>query len=591
VPVTFRDPIEWETALGLRPSSPAWAAVVKAIYGSPLTRSEKRLLDLLTGDVGAPEGGALEVLAVVGRRGGKSETAARIATFEAIHGGHGIALARGQAGVFALVAPLREQAEELLGYSRGLATLPAIKRELARPPKLNEVAFKTGVSIRVMTADAVAVSGVTAVGAIFEEFAKFPCGDSVGSDREVEAAFRPALAPMVGAPPRRFIRITSAFVEEGVAYETDRACFGVPDASVYVVRGQTETFNPNIDRAWLKREARRNAREFAREYLGVWQSALVDGWFGDEVIDRSIDRGRPGPDPREPGVRYFAAMDQAFRGDRFVLAVAHAVTDGNSAPTIIVDAVVSWQAPKGGTLAVESTVVAVCAWLARYGLASALCDQFAAVPLAALFKQHGVALREIPWTGASKAPRFRQVRDAMVDERVRLPDDPKTIAEFRNIVGRVTEDKNERIAAGRGHDDRVSAVVLCASECLRRPRLSQGSQPSRELHLRPSGEHASLGGDLDNQPLFSDSGGAGSVSPTLGKRHVGRRSRPRSWSLDAARAHGLQRMPIPTTRGAQAMAQAGWIRPDDSRSTSAEYPLDCMNPLEDPVQQLDRRRW
>ena len=89
----FIDPIEWEDTLPIRPSSLAWRAVVKAIYGSPLTDEEHALFLQLSGGREPPVGGAVEVEGVIGRRGGKSETNARVAVFECTQVQHAIALA------------------------------------------------------------------------------------------------------------------------------------------------------------------------------------------------------------------------------------------------------------------------------------------------------------------------------------------------------------------------------------------------------------------------------------------------------------------------------------------------------------------
>jgi hypothetical protein len=58
-------------------------------------------------------------------------------------------------------------------------------------------------------------------------------------------------------PERKLVAITSAFVDSGWAYETDRDRFGRADADTLVLSGATDRFNPNVDPAWLERERRK----------------------------------------------------------------------------------------------------------------------------------------------------------------------------------------------------------------------------------------------------------------------------------------------------------------------------------------------
>jgi len=452
----FRDPIEWEQSLPIRPSSPAWRATVRALYGTLTDPADVELFRSLAGR-DAPPGGADEFLAVVGRRGGKSESIARIATFEAVHGGHAVALAPGQLGLIPIISPLREQSGEILRYVTGLAQLPQVRRHVDGDPTRDGVRFKTGVEVRTMTADAVALSGPTVVCAIRDELAKHPGAESAMPDTVVEAALRPALAPVVGAPRRRLIGITSAYVRDGCAFETDRDHFGRPDSPVLVVRGSTEQFNPNIDRAWLERERKRvGPNVFAREYLAEWQDAVTAGWFGD-VISRCVDTGRESSEPIE-GNLYVAAIDAAFKGDKFALAIAH-LEQRDGRPVVVLDRAVSWKASGGGALNVAETVAEVSELIREYR-GAAFADQFSFVPLRELFRQCGVDLTEVPWTQSSKPQMFGRVRAGMTDGAVRLCDDAELISEFHSIQGKLLKSGGERLEARVGHDDLVHASVM-----------------------------------------------------------------------------------------------------------------------------------
>jgi hypothetical protein len=462
----FRDPIAWEESLRILPSSPAWRATIRALYGTPLDDDELKAFLTLSGGRLPPEGGADEFEAVVGRRGGKSLTIARLATFEAIHGGHEIALAPGQVGLIPVISPLREQSQEILGYVRGLCALPQVKRHLADEPTRDGVSFKNSIAIRVMTADAVNVSGPTVVCAVLDEFAKFPGDGSVMPDREIVNSLRPALAPLVGAPRRRFVMITSSYIQEGVAFEVDRDNFGKPDAPVFVVRGESTAFNPNLDAKWLERERKRIGEAvFAREYRGIWMPAIVEGYFPMEVVEACVDKGRTESEP-DPNVTYHASIDAAFRGDMFALAIACRIQRGAAPAQTDLVGVWTWQA-RGGPLAVDDTIAKVVSVLRIYDCDMCTADQFAFDPLREAFARRGIYLRQAAWHASTKPAKFARVRAGMTDGIVRLPDDPALVREFCNIRARLLRGSgSEQIEARSGHDDRVHAAVQALNQAM-----------------------------------------------------------------------------------------------------------------------------
>jgi hypothetical protein len=493
--VTFADPIAWEETLPIRPSSPAWRAVVRAIYGAPLIDDDRALFLQLSGGREPPDGGADEFLAVAGRRGGKSETIARLAVFEAIHGGHQLALAPGQLGLIPIISPLREQSGEVIRYVKGLCKLSEVAPYVAAD-RADSVEFRSGVVVAVMTADSVNVSGPTVVMAIREEWAKHPGDEAAVPDREIDNSLRPALAPVEGAPRRRLIGITSAYIQEGLAFETDEAHFGKPDAPVLVVRGPSHVFNQNLNRAWLERERKRVGESvFAREYLGIWQPSIVDGWFGD-FVDLCVDKGREIL-PFDRRRTYFGAIDAAFRGDGFTTAICHRERNAQGKPITICDGVWQWKGEKGEPLPVALTVSRSANIIKEYR-ARCWADQFSLDPLKEMYRERGVHLLEAPWTAQTKPARFRRVRDAMVDGLLRLPDDRDLLREFYSIRGRLLRSGGEAIEARSGHDDRVFALVLAASEAMERepPLTDKRAIEARARQVAAVGNSLFAGGNF-----------------------------------------------------------------------------------------------
>jgi hypothetical protein len=465
----FGDPIEWEQSIPhLRPSSPAWRATTLAVWGVSMSGEDEATFCKLSGGRPVPADGHDSVLVVAGRRGGKSETIARWAVFESIYGGHEVALAPGQVGVAAVFAPEHKHSKEIVGYVKGLAALPQVKRHVARTTD-STVTFKNGIEVRVVTANELAVAA-TYVLVIWDEAARLPGEESATPDKVIIASVTPGMAPIRGAPRRKMVGITSAFIDAGWAFETDRDNFARPDAETLVLRGSTEIFNPNIERAWLDAQRRKDPVAAAREYGDgdtppEWQPALTECWFGADTIARCIDSGR-GTLPLEEGCWHFVAIDAAFSKDNFGIAVVRNEF-GSAARRTIVVYVDAFRPPRGGTLSPRDCVDRTVAIMSRYGTDAVVLDQYCAPMLIEAFADRGCRAVQIPWTGTgqnAKAIRFRDVREAMRDGNVRLPDDPALKREFHRVRGRLTQSGHETIeASGRGVDDRVSAVVMACS--------------------------------------------------------------------------------------------------------------------------------
>ncbi len=468
-----RDPVEFREQLGIRPMSPAWSTYVKALYGSPLSAAEIELFKQLTDGVNPRPGeGWLEGFANAGRGGGKDDTLSTVTLFECVHGGHEVAAAPGQRLPAFTICPLKNQSLGAVKMVQGQAALPAVRRLVANITR-HAVEFKNGTEATIQTFDDVAVAGDTVILANLNEWALMPGTDASTSDADLESNLRPALRQITGTPPHRFLGWSSSYIRDGRAWQTFEQNYGRNDADVLVVHGGTTTFNPNIDPSYLERMRRTmSVREYSMHFESVWVDARTDGWFGSATVENSIDRGIESREP-DDATEYWAAIDQAFRNDRFALAIAHAAEDG----TTVLDLCRVWTPGKGQVLHVEGVVAEIATELVRWGCTMAMADQFSFDPLAVLFDRCGIVLRQMPWTAQSKPALFRLVRDGMAEGKVRLLEHRGLLRELHSISGTLLRSGGERIEARGGHDDIAHAAVLALAMAMTsdpRGRASSG---------------------------------------------------------------------------------------------------------------------
>ncbi|MBX3209083.1 MAG: hypothetical protein KF764_28885, partial [Labilithrix sp.] len=325
----FTNPIEFEddilVPLGFRPSTPAWRAIVKADYGASLTDEEHALYLQLSGGVAPRVGGSSRILDIIGRRGGKSETRARCAFYECTCVPHTRYLAPGQRGVFAILSQERDVSSEVFRYLAGFNEFPELAECIDKVHDTHNdrrVVFRNGLEARVITATTRSVRGPTWIGAVLDEVAFWP-HDGEARDVDVIDAFTPGLARSKDMPPRRCWALSSANIRRGWAWETFDRAYGSSE-SVWTVRSGASTLvRPNLDEDEIAADCEGRPGKREREYECVWGSTAATAFFDAPTIAACVDADR-GPElpPRRDGVRYVVALDAAFVGDEFSLAVA-----------------------------------------------------------------------------------------------------------------------------------------------------------------------------------------------------------------------------------------------------------------------------
>ncbi len=474
----FIDPIQYEdqvlVPLGLRAQPIAWRAVIKAIYGSPLSDDELTIYRRLSGGVDPPIGGSKRVLLVFGRRAGKSTAAARIAWFEATQRAHYKYLEPGQIGSVSILAQDLSGAEQVVNYTQGLAGIPALKRKhVARIP-VETVELKNGLRVEKVTASEQAVRSRTAVAVVADEIAYW---DHVGpdEDRKVMAALTPSLLASNDAPPRRLIAITSAGYQRGWAHETFKRDYGRPDAPWLVLLGSTLDLRPDIDPAEIEADCAGDPYKKAREYESQWGDLTASGFFTPEIVRTCVSTDARHENALD-GVRYQVAIDPSFQHDLFALAVACSTKDripddpnlGRVRKTRIVYTK-AWQPRPNHPLQPSILAREIAQVCRRYNTSTVYSDQHEANTLAELLRGYGIKLVKRSWNAQgedSKTARFMAVRQAMNEGALLLPDDPDLVRELLSIVASPTPSGGTKIEGSGKNDDRAHAAILAASEAL-----------------------------------------------------------------------------------------------------------------------------
>jgi hypothetical protein len=239
-----------------------WKICLKAAYGKPLTKVERRRFHSVA-ERDPPTRQVRELHSIVGRRGGKDSIASACAIVAGI-GDYRQYLRPGEKATVVCVAVDRTQAKIVLRYivahfRENPLLRPLVEREVA-----DGVELKNGVEIIVATNSFRAIRGRTIICAIFDEVAYWRDESSANPDEEVYHAVLPGLVTLPGA---MLITISSPYRRAGLLYRKWRESYGKNDDHVLVVKGPSRAFNPLLPQEIIDQALERDPEAARAEWL------------------------------------------------------------------------------------------------------------------------------------------------------------------------------------------------------------------------------------------------------------------------------------------------------------------------------------
>lgn len=421
---------------GFPPISPWWWATLERFYRS----------------------GRRQLVARVGRRGGKSSTLCRVAVAESLYGTHQIP--PGDVGMFAFVSVKMIEARERLRTIRDI--LDAIGEPYTQRGDDVELTNRR-VLFRVFTATISGVSGPTCIGAIGDELAKWrDAATGANPATEVLRSLRPTLLTQRSA--KMFLSssplgMLDAHAEAMALGDTEYQCTATAPswvANPTVTEEQTHAEEPNED-IWK------------REYAAIPLEGSEEGMFAASLLSAS-SRADGKDVPREIGVFYNAAMDPALVRNAWTLAIAgRRWVEGKVRRSIV--AFREWRGTSANPLRPDVVLREVAVLLRKYGLDVVDTDEFHGQSLAIIAERPdiNIVVRVNPTTSAGKIERYESMLTQMSDGQLELPGDPRVRADLLAVRRLLTPNgfviRLPETPDGR-HCDHASSISLALSKCL-----------------------------------------------------------------------------------------------------------------------------
>ena len=427
----------------------AWRCLLVAAAGEPLTHSERALFKQLTGGrEREPLQRCEELVAVVGRRGGKSRAIATLACYLAGLRDHRNVLVPGERALVLCIAPDVRQAHVVLDYCEAIFQSSPILRQLIRNRTTDTLELINGIDIEVRAASFRRLRGHTFVAAIADEAAfYFADESSANPDTEILNAVRPGLATTGGL----LAMISSPYAKRGELFEAYRRHYGpAGDPRILVAQGTSRDFNPSLPQAVVDRALERDHAAASAEYLAQFRSD-IETFINREQVEACIERGVFERPPIK-GARYFSFTDSSGgSGDSMVCGVGHLDDE-----ILVMDAIREIKAPFDP----ESAVEEIAQLLALYKVDETTGDRYSGQWCVQTFEKRSIKYEH---SEQNKSQLYVEMLPRINAKTIKLLDHPRAINQICTLERRTVRGGRDSIDhPPNTHDDLANAIAgLC----------------------------------------------------------------------------------------------------------------------------------
>jgi hypothetical protein len=423
----------------------AWRILLVAAMGEPLFTAEREDFRVLTGRAQEPGTRVEELIAVVGRRGGKTRGISVLATYLGGLCEHP-ALVPGERGVLLIIAPDQKQADITLDYVEANFHGSPILRQLIESRTARSLKLTNRIDIEVRASDFRRLRGPTYIAVIGDECAFWLSESSSNPDTEIVAACRPGLATTSGM----LILISSPYARRGELWTLFSKHYGPNgDPRILVAQAPSRTMNPSLPESLIERAMERDPANARAEYLAEFRTD-VESFVSVEAVLACVQPGLREVPPNSQ-LSYSAFVDPSGgSSDSMTIAIGH--TD-YARGVVAVDAVREVRPP----FSPEQVTAEFAQLLKMYWIYSVSGDRYAGEWPREQFGRFGI-------TYSAAVPNKSQLYvDALAlinSTRVELLDHPRLISQLCALERRTARGGRDSIDhPPGGHDDVANAVA------------------------------------------------------------------------------------------------------------------------------------
>jgi hypothetical protein len=429
----------------------AWQVALRALYGGPITaEASKQLVKQCTGRDATllPRAGFDTALFLVGRRSGKSRTAAAVGAFEAAIAGHERKLAKGERGIVPVISPSRYQSRVVKDYIRSIFSTPLLQTQVASETA-NGFDLISGTRVEILAGDYRTIRGYTLLAAIVDEICFFGLDSEskVRSDTELIRAILPGLATTGG----KLIAISSPYARRGWSYKQHQKCFGNDGASTLVWNAASRVMNETLPQKVVDQALADDLQAAKSEYLGEFRDD-VSAFLPPELVEQLVVPGRKEL-PFDRRRTYWAFADvSGGRGDDAAMAICH-----RDDRTVVIDKLCRFRPPFNP----HQVIRQMSDELKRWGLTRAIGDAYGAEFCSTTFAACGVQYLRCD---KNKNVLYAELLPKICANEIELLDDPALVQQLASLERRTRAGGRDIIDhPPGGHDDLANVVAGVAT--------------------------------------------------------------------------------------------------------------------------------
>ena len=387
---------------------------------------------------GEKRGKVKDISLILGRRAGKSVCSAILALYSCVKMNWKPFLGRKKNATILVMSHSKEFSDESIKELRAIIEeSPILSRMIDKDSKNTQstinlkvpFAGKKGIEYSYVTIRSNAASSRSSRGhacpvVLADEIAFWGAeADSKETDIEIVNAVKPTM--MQFQNEAMWIALSSPNTKCGVLYEKYDKRFDLSDEFI-VLKAPSWTFN---DRYRIEDYASfylENPDNFNREFRANFVDSM-QGFFSPESIDTSV-MWKVQFLPPEKGVKYYCAIDAAYKGDVFTVNVV-----GVRESKIRQYATLGFKGSNKKPVSSSEVATAIRKLNQSYDFNVVYADQYSFQPLRELFAMFNLTLEEKVFNIKYKIKIYKNVKYLLENKQLDLLDHPQTIREMKGI--------------------------------------------------------------------------------------------------------------------------------------------------------------
>lgn len=407
---------------------------------------------------------------ICGRRSGKTLLSAIIAIYCAISNNWKPFLQKTPFATVLIMSHSREFSDEVLEVIKSLIeSSPVLSRLINADAKQTASAMNlrvpwivkgmieySKVQIKVGAASSKTTRGIAACAILCDEIAYWNLDESMKeTDVKIMKAVRPAMKQFGNLA--MLIKLSSPGIKQGVLYtEYDMDRKGTLPATYAVFKAPSWMMNTILPKEEFIEEWEYDQDGFDTEYRSNFADSLSN-FISSELLDLSVQTGVKFVTPLETKeVKYYAAIDAAFKADRFTFTLVSCREN-----RVTQHVIMGWEGSKKDPVKAHTVAQYIKNILKNFPVDHVAADQYAFQPLKEIFDQYGVELKEYTFTPTFKKKIYFNFKKLVHSQQIDLLDHEEQVKEIKALV--VEQSATGTIRIGHppgGHDDYADALAV-----------------------------------------------------------------------------------------------------------------------------------